>query len=64
MEDGSRFFTYVYDEEDLPTEAILYNEETNKIESNSKYNYQNGKFSNVYENDVKDIDYTQSVLDY
>ncbi|UZT98338.1 hypothetical protein ODZ84_01850 [Chryseobacterium fluminis] len=64
LEDGKRFFTYVYNEQNLPTESILYNTQTNNLESKSKFNYQNGKFSYVSVNNLKDDDYTQSVLNY
>jgi hypothetical protein len=64
LEDGKRFFTYVYNEQGLPIESILYNTETDKIESTSKYNYQNGKFNYISQNNIKDEDYTQSVLTY
>lgn len=64
LENGKRFFTYVYNEQNLPIESILYNEQTNNIESKSKYNYQNGKFSYVSLSNIKDADYTQSVLNY
>ena len=64
LEDGKRLFTYVYDEKDLPIEVISYNEQTKTIESKSNYNYQNGKFNYVSQGNVKDVDYTQSVLNY
>ncbi len=64
MEDGKRFFTYVYNEQNLPIESILYNRQTNNLESKSKFNYQNGKFSYVSVHNLKDDDYTQSVLNY
>ena len=64
LEDGKRLFTYLYNEKDLPVEVISYNEQTNKIESKSDYNYQNGKLNYVSQGNVKDVDYTQSVLNY
>jgi hypothetical protein len=64
LEDGKRLFTYLYNEKDLPVEVISYNEQTNKIESKLNYNYQNGKLNYVSQGNVKDVDYTQSVLNY
>ncbi|MCZ2083894.1 MAG: hypothetical protein LC112_06445 [Flavobacteriales bacterium] len=64
LEDGKRVFTYLYNEQDLLIEAISYNQKTNSIESKSEYNYQNGKFSYISQGNVKDVDYTQSVLNY
>lgn len=64
LEDGKRFFTYVYNEQNLPIDSVLYNTETDKIESTSKYNYQDWKFDYISHNNVKDEDYKQFVLTY
>ncbi|GHV43009.1 hypothetical protein FACS1894180_0850 [Bacteroidia bacterium] len=64
FEDDKRDFTFVYNEQDLLIETILYNTHTDSIESKSQFHYQNGIFDYVSQNSVKDIDYTQDVLNY
>lgn len=63
-ENGKKAISFVYKRQNsILLETQVYNTENGKIQSTTKYNYINEQFKFISQNDIKDIDGTQKVLD-